>query len=1037
MNPNQNSSMFVRYRLLSRLGEGAMGEVWKAHDLSLGRTVALKRIRSDWSHGRETVARFLREATTMAQLRHPGIVGVYDAGEADEGLYLAMELIEGPTFADWLAAAPVAEDPNRLRAAVEILAAVAEAVGHAHAHGILHRDLKPGNLLIDVDGRPHVADFGLARRFDHSATGRGSLPERLTVSGQLLGSPAYMSPEQVEGVRELDPRCDVWALGVMLYQALTGRLPHGGTSMEVLSHVVSQDVPRPREVRAGIPEDLEAVCCRALDRTPQRRYPDGAALAFDLRAWLAGERVRATRTGIAWLASRFGRRHRRALAGVAVTLLAVCSLAIAVRLDRKAREAYRNGLLESAGRGVLSFEDAVYRTRLSPEAQSALAEQPLRLIEVLAAQADRPGTALSWRGRVWEILGQSREADEAFDRGCAEAPEEGLTWTLRGISRLERYMRLRGAPAVVAGVRGIEFRPMRPETPAEAALRTGGLADLERAARAAAEPWVERELAAGGAMAVLAAHGASGGAEALRLLEGAEGARAERWRGLSLHYLGRFGDAAAAFRRLLERWPFDPFARVYLGFTRYAAAVEQSTNGVDPRPALREAIVEFGLALELAPDSSDALLQRAGSRCMLGLVEASMGRDAGELFRDALADLDRALEVRPSDRHALYTRGTYHCIVADQQRMFGGPAEDSYRRALADLNRVVDELPEFADARANRGSARMGIARLRQARGENSEAEMRAALEDLDAALAAEPDFLEAAANRAGALAELAGMDQAAGRDPRPGYRRAIEALEPMLARRPDLALQRVNRALLHLRCAQAEVRAGGDPAPHFRAALEDSTAALKVSTDIALAHYYRGLAHAQLGAAEAKVGGDPLAFRLAGACDLEAAIGKGLPAASAELARLYAVLGRSAEAASLASPGATDASRDMAAPLVDAGSWQAAMTRAGTASRAGDREAAAVAYQAVLDAVEAGLAGLDAPSRRARLADAALGTAFAQAHLALACRKARTAPDAAFRHLAECLDAGWRDADRLEFEPDLAPLRADPRWAEIRVRGR
>ncbi|MBL4846089.1 MAG: protein kinase [Planctomycetes bacterium] len=264
-----------RFQILSLLGQGAMGVVYQARDHQTQREVALKILSS--SANESIVARFVREGELTAALRHPGIVTVYSGGAVGQYPYLAYELVaDARTLDDVL---PTLSIPER----AALLLQVAEAVGFAHDQGIFHRDLKPENVLVTPEGAPRVADFGLAS---------GRELDRLTKSGTMIGTPSYMSPEAISGKRSaIGAPSDVWSLGVILYEGLTGQLPFGGDSLLSLAANVMRDDPRPlRSIDSSIPAGLETVCLAALRRAPEQRYPDANALAQDLGAALRGER---------------------------------------------------------------------------------------------------------------------------------------------------------------------------------------------------------------------------------------------------------------------------------------------------------------------------------------------------------------------------------------------------------------------------------------------------------------------------------------------------------------------------------------------------------------------------------------------------------------------------------------------------------------------------------------------------------------------------------------------------------------------------
>jgi predicted Ser/Thr protein kinase len=317
-----DTSTFGKYVILREVGRGGMGVVYEAMDSQLNRKAALKMLLGGPSVDPKEEERFLREAQVSANLpRHPNIVGIYEAGALEGRRYIAMEFIEGLRMSDWRKS----KSPG-LKQQVTLLRDVALAMDHAHRQGVIHRDLKPANILVDARHQPHITDFGLAKAIRQDAS------LSLTASGAIMGTPSYMSPEQARGKKSVDRRTDLYAMGVMLYEILAGRLPfRGETPIEILMKAAHDPVQPPSAIlRAGahppVDETLERICLKALSKEPRQRHPTAKALADDLTRWLKGEKVRIEKP----------RKNRTGLAvaigaGAAALLLAFLGLAMSIR----------------------------------------------------------------------------------------------------------------------------------------------------------------------------------------------------------------------------------------------------------------------------------------------------------------------------------------------------------------------------------------------------------------------------------------------------------------------------------------------------------------------------------------------------------------------------------------------------------------------------------------------------------------------------------------------------------------------------------
>jgi TolB-like protein/Flp pilus assembly protein TadD/tRNA A-37 threonylcarbamoyl transferase component Bud32 len=317
------------YELLEEVGRGGQGVVFRARQKSLNRIVALKVISLGLWASKAHVKRFRREAEAAASLDHPGIVPIHDVGERDGSCYFSMKFVEGGQLDEVVTSATADSSggerkPMPIRQAAELVAKVARTVHYAHEHGILHRDIKPGNILLDANGEPHLTDFGLARLLDTQSS--------VTRTIDVLGTPSYMAPEQAAGeTGKLSKATDVYGLGAVLYQLLTGQPPFaGGTTYETIRLLRDTEPKQPRLLNSKIDRDLSTICLKCLEKDPQRRYPAAAGLAEDLEHWLKHEPIQAKPSGILTHARKWVRRNPSI--AVLVTVLIVLAAGLSVSL---------------------------------------------------------------------------------------------------------------------------------------------------------------------------------------------------------------------------------------------------------------------------------------------------------------------------------------------------------------------------------------------------------------------------------------------------------------------------------------------------------------------------------------------------------------------------------------------------------------------------------------------------------------------------------------------------------------------------------
>lgn len=378
---------FGPYRVLDQLGRGGMGVVYRAHDPNLKRDVALKLLSASVMAGEDELARFQQEASAAAGIEHPNIVPVYEVGEIEDQPFMTMRLIDG---------GPLTEHETSLRGdhrkVAELMAKVARAVQAAHGRGVLHRDLKPGNILLDAEtGEPHVTDFGIAKSLNDDGAG-------LTLTGQVLGTPEYMSPEQAEGGR-LSQSSDVYSLGAILYKLVTGQTPiQGATTTDVLRRIADDIPERPKQCDA----DLQAITMKCLEKNPAHRYDSAAALADDLEAWLRHEPIRARNLTRTQRVFRWAKRKpvHAGLAGLAAAF--VLTLAIGgpiVAVTQKQLTAAADTARDEAEQGEATMRRSLYNAEMRVTSQALHEPGGLGIVENLTSKWADAEDLIGWEWR--------------------------------------------------------------------------------------------------------------------------------------------------------------------------------------------------------------------------------------------------------------------------------------------------------------------------------------------------------------------------------------------------------------------------------------------------------------------------------------------------------------------------------------------------------------------------------------------------------------------------------------------------------------
>jgi serine/threonine-protein kinase len=818
------SPSWDRYELLELLGKGGMGVVYKARDRRLDRTVAIKLI---LGADPDLAMRFLREARAQARIDHANVCRVFEAGEVDGRAYIALQFVEGEALSR-AAALMSLEDK------VAVMRDVALAIQEAHRLGIVHRDIKPANIMVErgEDGRwvPIVMDFGLAREVTVEAG--------LTRSGVLLGTPAYMSPEQARGdMRAIDRRSDVYSLGATWYELVTGRAPFVGDGLaSILSQVLLDEPPAPRSLAPSLPIDLETVALKCLAKDPAQRYPSARALADDLGRYLGGEPILGRRLP-SWQRLRLrARRHRAAVAIAAwslAALMVVAGLGVRAWLSSRSERAHaaeRAALAEQLGRDAKDIElflqlayqlplhdirpeREIIRTRMhaiaaTPHGLGALGDA------IVHDALGRGHLALhEWREAADELaraVAAGRDTPElhaAFGRALGELYQQSLedarysgdrAWLGRRQRELEQeYL----VPARAELARSHASGDAATLLEVLVAQYRRDFASAERLARAVVEraPWlVEARV-----LVAVAAQGAA----------------------LDAFDRGDYNTARPAFERAAVRYAeateagrsdavlLEATARTWLKRVELDAR-----QGVATQDSIDKALDAIERALRADPESASAYTTKAYVLRLWYQTPALRGRgDQRPLLERVAQAATRAVELDPLDARAWDALGNAHVSRGTYEVRRGGDGAPWWNLALDEIGTALAIRPEDPWARNDAGVAHRLLGVTRKEAGIDPMPEYLAALSSYERAAALDPQYLYAWANQADLHALIAEYDHASGRDPRPAAERAVQTGDRCLAIDPNYYVTLDTLAEVQFVVADYLVDTGGDPSDALR----------------------------------------------------------------------------------------------------------------------------------------------------------------------------------------------------------------------------
>lgn len=825
------SELLLRYEDIRPIGEGSMGTVYRARDPRHDRNVAIKLLKSD---DPADTRRFMREAQSQARIQHENVCHVYEVGIADGEPYIAMELIEGEPL-------DILHHRMTLEEKVKVIREVAAALHEAHRLGMVHRDIKPGNIMVvlgeDGSFKPYVVDFGLAR--DVASAGAS------TQNG-IVGTPAYMSPEQAEGTSALiDRRSDIYSLGATLYDIIAGRPPFvGANALTLLTQVLYEDAPALGRVRKGVPSQLETIVMTCLQRDPARRYESARDLGEDLQRFLDGARVHAKRPPITYVLKQKIIRHK-ALVAVAAAGLCI-ALAVTGLWFRSAQQAAKQAELARELAEDVKYVELFLRSVYGMPVHDIEREQRvvrLRLVNINQRMSDvgqlgqGPGRYALGRGHL--ALNEYAEAKKYLELSLSTGYDKPEVHYALGLALSELYQmarndarRIADAKARSAAIRSAEVQYQEPalkhlrasgETAVESRLYIEGLvAFLEKRHEDAAQKAIA---AADEAPWLYEAHKLEGDARfAAGLVESDSGRKEAGYRLLNLAVAAHTVAASIATSNADIH---EALAESWIQILKL-----QIQDNISYQHSFAQALAACESANKANPRGSRSLAQKSQAHFYAGKYEARHGTDPRPLFQTAIDAGLAATRANPNDAISADIVGLVFKNLAQYERKQGINPIPSLEKAVASCDDAVRIEPSFAWAWNDGALPLMHRAAYEVETGRDPNAAIEAALTRLHRAQQEDPQYVFPLANEVFILGIRAAYEFSKGQDPRNTVARAVEvakrAAEVDSKWRPLLN----NRGWAELVQAQYEEATNLDPSASLTATESSFQASLEINAE-------------------------------------------------------------------------------------------------------------------------------------------------------------------------------------------------------------